>query len=73
MNVTWEENVFATLEDLDEAGQERAAGVGTMQASGVPVTIVREAEQEADEPELVASGMPNLEELELEVQPPRLA
>jgi hypothetical protein len=70
MNVTWEENVFATLEDLDEEGQERASGVGTMQVSGVPVSVVLEAD---DEPEIVASGMPAFEELELEVQPPRLA
>jgi hypothetical protein len=70
MNVTWEENVFATLEDLDEAGQERASGVGTMQISGTPVSVVYEA---AEEPELVASGMPAFEELDLEVQAPRLA
>lgn len=70
MNVTWEENVFATLEELDDEGQERVSSLGTMQVSGTPVSIVKES---PDEPEIVASGMPSFEELgRLEV-PPRLA
>jgi hypothetical protein len=70
MNVTWEENVFATLEDLDDEGQQRVSRLGTMQVSGTPVRVVHES---SDEPEIVASGMPDFEELELQVQPPRLA
>lgn len=60
MTTDWEENVFAGLEELDDEGQERVSHLGTLDES-------------PDEPEVMASGLPSFEELELSPQPPRLA
>ena len=52
-NESYERNSWVGLEDLDEQGQERVSNLGKLG-------------DEPDEPELVASGMPAFEELELD-------
>lgn len=64
MNVTWEESVFAGLEELDQEGQQRVSQL----AGPNPRSTV-----DTDEPKARTGEMPELGELVLAAQPPRLA
>lgn len=52
----WEENTFAGLEELDEAGRDRVSHLGRLDV-------------EEDEPDMVASALPVMDELELDDAP----
>lgn len=56
----WEANVYAGLEQLDEEGRNRVSRLGSL-------------EPEREEPKLATGSLPDLGELELAMQPPRLA
>lgn len=62
MNSTWEENVFAGLEELDQQGEERVSRL----AGSAPSL-------KTEEPKFRTGEMPELGELKFEAQPPRLA
>ncbi|HEY8431372.1 MAG TPA: hypothetical protein VIL20_23490 [Sandaracinaceae bacterium] len=59
MSYDWEDNVFAGLEELDEEGRER-------------LSQPRTVDETPDEPQIVASALPDFEEIDLGVAP-RLA
>lgn len=50
----WEANTFAGLEQLDDEGRARVSLLGSLA-------------HEPDEPEMVASGLPVFEELDIDV------
>ncbi len=60
MQIDWETNVFAGLEELDARGHERLSGFGRL-------------DHAPDEPELMANTLPVFDELEVDAHSPRLA
>ena len=56
MEQDWEQNTFAGLEELDDAGSERVSHFGRLDVDD-------------DEPELLSSALPVMDELELDDAP----